>query len=147
MLHHTTLNRLASKFGFCFSERSCRPQPVGQLDSAQPRPQWADRCIVVCSNIPHNKLASNLASISGNIPVELGQLVNLTQLYLYSNQLTGALWYVPSYHTTDWLLNLASISGNIPVELGKLVNLKDLDLSYNKLTGALWYVPSYHTTN
>ena len=96
---------------------------------------------MVCSNIPHNKLASNLASVSGNIPVELGQLVNLKELRLYSNQLTGTVWYAPSYHTTNWLLILASVPGNIPVELGQLVNLKDLGLGYNRLTGALWYVP------
>ena len=88
-----------------------------------------------------------MASISGNIPVELVQLVNLKELILYENKLTGALWYVPSYHTTNWLLNSASISGSIPVELGQLVNLNSLDLSANKLTGALWYVPSHHTTN
>ena len=102
---------------------------------------------VVCSIIPHNKLASNLASIAGNIPVELGQLVNLEVLDLRNNRLTGALWYVPSYHTTNWLLSLASIPGNIPVELGQLVNLNELNLRSNKLTGALWYVPTYHTIN
>ena len=73
-------------------------------------------------------------------------MVNLTVLDLESNGLTGAMWYVPSYHTTDWLLNFASVSGSIPVELGQLVNLKELDLAENELTGALWYVPSYHTT-
>ena len=41
---------------------------------------------------------------SGNVPVELGQLVNLKELDLRVNKLTGALWYVPSYHTTDSLL-------------------------------------------
>ena len=111
---------------------------------------------MVCSIIPHDRLASNLASVPGNIPAELSQLVNLNQLVLSNNQLTGALWYVPSYHTTDWLLNLASVSGNIPVELGKLVNLQILNLSAQGsergrrtgpgLSGALWYVPSYHTT-
>ena len=45
-----------------------------------------------------------LCCSTGPIPAELGQLVNLTHLYLLQNQLTGALWYVPSYHTTDWLL-------------------------------------------
>ena len=102
---------------------------------------------MVCSIIPHHKLASNLAFILGNIPVELGLLVNLKELYLHANQLTGALWYVPSYHTTNWLLILASVSGNIPVELGQLVNLKELNLFNNQLTGTMWYVPTYHTAN
>ena len=64
---------------------------------------------MVCSIIPHNRLASDLASVSGNVPVELGQLVNLTVLELQNNKLTGALWYVPSYRATNWLLTLASI--------------------------------------
>ena len=104
---------------------------------------------VHCGMFHHTtqQLASNLASISGNIPVELGQLVKLERLYLHSNQLTGALWYVPSYHTTNWLLNLASVAGNIPVELGQLAKLEWLLLAENKLTGAMWYAPTYRTTN
>ena len=73
-------------------------------------------------------------------------MINLTVLNLGGNELTGALWYVPSYHTTNWLLIWLPFSGNVPVELGQLVNLKFLNLAANKLTGAMWYVPSYHTT-
>ena len=102
---------------------------------------------MVCSIIPHHELASKLASVSGNIPVELGQLVILTVLALNENKLTGAVWYVPSYHTTNWLLIWLLFSGNIPVELGQLIKLEYLLIDGNQLTGALWYVPSYHTTN
>ena len=47
--------------------------------------------------------------------MELGQLSNLHQVYLYNNQLTGS----------------------IPVELGQLSNLTQLRLSDNELTGAI----------
>ena len=53
--------------------------------------------------------------------MELGQLSNLTHLYLHSNQLTGI----------------------IPVELGQLSNLTRLYLSGNQLTGCV--PPAIHT--
>ena len=74
-------------------------------------------------------------------------MVNLTLFSLRDNKLTGALWYVPSYHTTNWLLIWVLFSGSIPVELGQLLKLERLELWDNQLTGALWYRPSYHTSN
>ena len=47
--------------------------------------------------------------------MELGQLTNLTDLWLSNNQLTGA----------------------IPTELGQLTNLTFLNLYNNQLTGAI----------
>lgn len=52
-------------------------------------------------------------SLSGNIPVEIGNLSQLQQLILYNNQLTG----------------------NFPSEIGNLNHLEILDLGYNYLTG------------
>ena len=51
--------------------------------------------------------------LTGEIPEELGQLTNLTNLHLYGNGLTGA----------------------IPEELGQLTSLTNLDLYDNELTG------------
>ncbi|MEK8018671.1 MAG: choice-of-anchor D domain-containing protein, partial [Candidatus Parabeggiatoa sp.] len=53
--------------------------------------------------------------LTGTIPTELGNLVNLTVLDLSYNQLTGT----------------------IPTKLSNLVNLMGLDLSYNQLTGII----------
>ena len=51
--------------------------------------------------------------LSGEIPSEIGNLTNLTSLWLYNNKLTGS----------------------IPPEIGQLVNLKSLHLLDNKLAG------------
>jgi Leucine-rich repeat (LRR) protein len=55
--------------------------------------------------------------LTGEIPSEIGDLINLTILNLSGNQLTGG----------------------IPKEIGDLTNLTELDLSNNQLTG---YIPS-----
>ena len=53
--------------------------------------------------------------LTGPIPPEIGNLVNLERLNLSYNQLTGP----------------------IPSEIGNLTNLIDLNLSYNQLTGSI----------
>ena len=57
---------------------------------------------------------SRFNQLSGDIPIEIGNFINLTTLD-FNNQL----------------------SGDIPIEIGNLTNLKDLDLRYNQLTGII----------
>ena len=54
-------------------------------------------------------------NLTGKIPTEIGQLVNLNRLFLSLNKLTG----------------------KIPTEIGQLVNLNRLYLADNKLTGKI----------
>ena len=75
--------------------------------------------------------------LSGEIPAELGNLLNLTSLYLRGNQLSGE---IPA--ELDNLLNLVrlslhdnQLSGEIPAELGNLPNLEELYLNDNQLSG------------
>jgi len=75
--------------------------------------------------------------LSGSIPPELGNLTNLTSLDLRFNRLSGE---IPSELGNLARLNVLALasnrlSGEIPSELGNLTNLTSLDLSSNQLTG------------
>ena len=78
-------------------------------------------------------------ALSGAIPPELGNLVNLTHLYLHQNILSGAI--PPDLgklvNLTHLLLHQNALSGAIPPELGELVNLTHLLLRQNTLSGAI----------
>ena len=77
--------------------------------------------------------------LSGGLPSELGQLVNLEWLDLDENHLTGAI--PPELGNLANLVSLDlrenQLTGVIPPELGKLANLEQLDLLENQLTGAI----------
>ena len=78
-------------------------------------------------------------NIVGEIPLEIGSLVNLETLDLSRNELTEAipseLGSLAKLETLD--LSANSFSGNIPSELAKLGNLKSLLLDFNDLTGRI----------
>ena len=77
--------------------------------------------------------------LNGQMPLELGNLSNITVLVLSRNQLSGQ---VPAelghLSKLEWL-NLASnqLRGEIPSELGRLSNLTLLYLSNNRFSGRL----------
>ena len=77
--------------------------------------------------------------LSGEIPGELGNLVNLTYLRLSANQLSGEIPVELSNLVNLTSLDLSSnqLSGEIPVELSNLVNLTSLELSRNQLSGEI----------
>ena len=75
--------------------------------------------------------------LTGEIPVELGSLVNLTQLTLNNNQLTGE---IPAElgrlsNLTTLRLENNGLTGAIPAALGNLAKLTELTLNTNRLTG------------
>ncbi|OMP05203.1 hypothetical protein CCACVL1_02007 [Corchorus capsularis] len=78
-------------------------------------------------------------SVIGVIPLSIGNMTNLTSLYLSNNRLTGQ---IPA--TLGQLLSLSvldlssnSLAGSIPSSFGSLRNLTSLDISSNNLTGPI----------
>ncbi|MBA0743077.1 hypothetical protein Gogos_005797 [Gossypium gossypioides] len=78
-------------------------------------------------------------NITGVLPSSMGNLTNLTSLYLSDNRLTGQ---IPS--TLGQLLSLLvldlsknSLTGSIPSSFGSLRNLTSLDISSNSLRGSI----------
>ena len=78
-------------------------------------------------------------NLTGSIPAALGNLANVSFLYLWSNKLTGKIpAELGNMTSLEWLyLNNNQLSGKIPAELGNLPALKLLSLSSNKLTGKI----------
>ena len=89
------------------------------------------------TNLTNLNLSSN--QISGIIPTEIGDLTNLTFLSLGANQLTGSIPIEIGNLTnlTYLALDGNQIFGSIPNEITHLVNLGSLFLSDNNLTGTL----------
>ena len=77
--------------------------------------------------------------VTGEIPPEIGNLVNLGSLILKENQLSEEIPPEISYLTNLTQLDLGGnqLSGEIPPEIGSLTNLNILDLAGNQLTGEL----------
>ena len=78
-------------------------------------------------------------NLTGRIPVELGNLSDLTTLMLAWNQLSGS---APSElgnltNLTTLTLSYNQLTGSIPPELGNLSNLTLLHFSDNKLSGPI----------
>jgi Leucine-rich repeat (LRR) protein len=79
------------------------------------------------------------SSLTGSIPPEIGNLINLEGLYLNENQLTGQ---IPSEignlaNLRDLHLYNNQLTGSIPTEIGNLTNLNSLYLYWNQLTGSI----------
>ena len=76
--------------------------------------------------------------LSGPIPAELGKLTRLTRLQLASNDLSGPIPAELGNLTELWSLRLSNnrLSGRIPAQLGKLTRLRTLSLNDNRLIGA-----------
>ena len=81
----------------------------------------------------------NSNKLTGEIPKEIAKLINLEELYLSTNKLIGEIPKEIGKLTNLQCLCLFSnqLSGEIPKEIGKLTNLQKLYLSNNQLTGEI----------
>ena len=77
--------------------------------------------------------------LSGGIPSEIENLVNLTYLKIVGNELGGGIPpEIGNLTNLNYLhLGLNSLTGEIPSEIGNLTNLDDLNLGVNDLTGEI----------
>ena len=100
------------------------------IESWQGITVWISRVITL------NLLGS---SLDGTLPAQLGQLSELTQLYLNDNRLTGTIpAELGSLSKLEALtLHDNRLTGTIPAELGSLPILERMTLSTNRLTGAI----------
>jgi M6 family metalloprotease-like protein len=74
--------------------------------------------------------------LTGEIPSEMGALVNITELYLgynLSGEIPGSLANLSKLNTLSLFGN--KLSGKLPPELGNLTSLEYLHLSGNQLSG------------
>jgi hypothetical protein len=88
-------------------------------------------------DLTHIWFANN--QLTGNIPPELVNLTNLTYLWIDNNQLTGE---IPSElgnltNLTEMYVQANRLTGDIPPEFGNLINLRKLWLASNQLTGKI----------
>ncbi len=77
-------------------------------------------------------------NLTGNIPIELGDLSSLERLYLSNNALTGSIpTELTSLYSLQHLWLFSNfLTGNIPPELGNLPSLTHLGIGSNQLTGS-----------
>ena len=77
------------------------------------------------------------SNLTGEIPSEIGRLINLTDIYLHSNELTGSIPSEIGQLTNLRYLWLSDnqLSGEIPSEIGQLTNLNSIWLHNNELSG------------
>ncbi len=77
---------------------------------------------------------SDYPPLSGEIPFEIGQLVNMTDLYLGGNELTVIPPEIGNLVNLQSLFLYDNQFSSIPPEIGDLINLRTLDIGYNQIT-------------
>ena len=105
--------------------------------SEQPLQYWAGVTINSEGRVTELDLFAN--QLSGDIPVELGNLISLQGLSLGGNQLSGDIPATLGRPTYLEVLDLSDnqLTGAIPPELANLTELNSLSLAANQLTGEI----------
>ncbi|XP_049381404.1 receptor kinase-like protein Xa21 [Solanum stenotomum] len=89
------------------------------------------------SGLLHLDVSQN--SIEGEVPLDIGELKAIVDLYLSSNRLSGmipnSLGELQTLESLD--LSNNSFSGQIPLSFANLISLEFMDLSLNALSGTI----------
>jgi len=96
---------------------------------------WEGSCYNIDST---HTLQCNGCGITGEIPPEIGELVNLERILLQNNQFEGEI--PPEiFNVSVWMLDLSNnnLSGEIPEELIRMESLRNLNLNNNQLSGEI----------
>ncbi|CAM9288356.1 unnamed protein product, partial [Discosporangium mesarthrocarpum] len=101
---------------------------------------WIPRDIGRLINLKTLHLYS--AGISGEIPESLSYLEKLEELFLNCNHLVGRIppWLGRLHSLRKLFLNSNNLTGPVPAELSLLTSLDSLNLSWNELSGVVPYV-------
>lgn len=87
-------------------------------------------------SLPENKVLNLSNQKLTSIPLYVFDLVNIEELNVSNNSLSGAIQSQIGQLVNLKVLNISNnLMTGVPAEIGKLQNLEFLDLSNNKLTG------------
>ena len=147
--NHPTLmnNQLCPPYPECMTEEDIGEQDTSECEEPSLCNEETEvELWEVCYNIEETTyLDLSDSNLTGEIPPEIGNLINLNYLNLSNNQLTGNIpseignliyletLILGSTMGVDWISN--QLTGSIPSEIGNLVNLYYLSLSNNLITG------------
>lgn len=106
-------------------------------DLDQPVVTWTGVGVNADCRVDQLNLSNN--NLIGSIPMEIGNLEELSYLYLFNNNLTGFIPVeISKFKKLQHLyLNSNKLTGNIPSELNNLFLLMGLDLSDNDLSDSI----------
>jgi len=91
-----------------------------------------------CTKLKEVDLNKN--KLTGAIPKEVGNCVDLEKLFLVKNQLTGSIpaeLFAKCTKLKEVELSINKLAGAIPKEVGNCVDLEQLGLHTNQLTGSI----------
>ena len=101
---------IADELAGCTDPEACNYNPNATVDNGSCCIELWDECYSIETTTSTDLSNSGL---TGEIPSEIGNLINLKKIELHNNQL----------------------SGEIPTEIGNLVNLEELELRHNQFVG------------
>ena len=85
------------------------------------------------------KIVLQTLGLTGELPTELGNLVDLTRIHLDGNNFQGQIG--PQFHRLSNLRDLTitrnQLTGRLPAFFGRLNNLHHVELSFNQLSGSI----------